>query len=169
MTASGRAVRPLDPDPETIIIEDIAHHLSQICRFAGATCSFYSVAQHSVLVSREVPVLAALLHDAAEYILGDIPRPLKRLMAFAEYREVERRLQSCIFRRFNVSTMDESSAIAIADRRMLRTEQRDLMPPALPGEGRDDAEPYDFHIALWGPDRARYEFLLRFAELQIGL
>lgn len=82
-TASGRAFWSLDPRPEDVRIEDIAAQLSRICRFGGALkpgVSFYSVAQHSVLVSYNVPeeyALEGLLHDAAEAYVGDVIKPIK--------------------------------------------------------------------------------------------
>ncbi len=68
-TYSGIAYWPLDPRPEEVTIEDIAHHLSLICRFGGAVRRFYSVVEYSVLVSRVGPpvyALQCLLHDATE-------------------------------------------------------------------------------------------------------
>ena len=83
-TMSGVIFYPLDPRPEEIRIEDIAHALSHQCRFAGHCREFYSVAEHSVRVSRELPqefMLWGLLHDASEAYLVDLPRPIKRWSA----------------------------------------------------------------------------------------
>ena len=168
MTASGRAVYPCAPRAEDIDINDIAHALSHLCRFGGHSAEFYSVAQHSVLVSRECPgyELEALLHDAAEAFLGDVPRPLKRSNAFGGYVAAEAHLQAVILRRFGIIPEPESVAtIALADRRMLRTEQRDLMPPPAEGEDRQDVEPYSYHIRPWSVRRSRQRFLRRFMEL----
>ena len=79
-TYTGRYINPLDPNKNDICIRDIAHHLSYSCRFNGACSKFYSIAQHSILVSILVPneyALEALLHDAAEAYTSDIVRPLK--------------------------------------------------------------------------------------------
>ena len=84
-TVSGRFVNPFDPDPEQIDIDDIARALANVCRFGGHTRHFYSVAQHSVIVSRLVEerggdiedTFAALMHDASEAYLGDMPHPIK--------------------------------------------------------------------------------------------
>lgn len=86
-TFTGRQFWPLSPHPEDFDIEDIAHALAMKCRFNGHCISFYSVAQHSVLVAMECKrkwpdrpelPLWGLLHDLAEAYLPDIPRPLKR-------------------------------------------------------------------------------------------
>jgi hypothetical protein len=100
-TFSGLFVDYDDPQPEQISIYDIAHALSQICRFGGHTRVFYSVAEHSILVSRllgkdrSLPRLAALLHDAHEAYLGDIPTPLKNALG-PEYRVMVDRLDRAI-------------------------------------------------------------------------
>lgn len=75
-TFTGRRIDTLAPDPCEIEIDDIAHSLAQQCRFLGHTDGFYSVAQHSVLVSGFVPdrdALWGLLHDAAEAYVCDLP------------------------------------------------------------------------------------------------
>lgn len=177
MTASGRPFWPLEPRVEDVAIEDIAHHLSNLCRFIGGVRIFYSVAQHSVEVSREMApaiitargrsaALYGLLHDASEAYLMDIPRPLKHDEQFAAYRAAEARLQRVIYHAFDLDQDDEPAHLKAVDRRMLRTEQRDLMPPAALAERRDDVEPFTFHVTNpWAPSRARWEFLQRFAEL----
>ena len=90
-TASGLRVSLLDPDPQTIVIEDIAHALAMLCRFNGHCLQFYSVAEHSVHVSKEIAhrlALLGLMHDAAEAYLGDVPSPLKkRLRSFERYEK----------------------------------------------------------------------------------
>ena len=102
-TFSGLRFWPLNPNPEKILIEDVAHSLAHQCRFGGHVWRFYSVAEHSVHVSNLYPsedVLWGLLHDASEAYLVDLPRPLKLLPEFALYREAERRLQRAVAVRF---------------------------------------------------------------------
>jgi hypothetical protein len=79
-TQFGNQFWPLDPRPEDFDIKEIASALGKACRYAGHCFGFYSVAEHSVLVSQIVPpefALTALMHDATEAYLVDIPRPLK--------------------------------------------------------------------------------------------
>jgi len=83
VTYSGNVIDLFKPDPTLILLEDIAHGLSNICRWNGATKSFYSVAEHSVAVARHVSLgeqLAALFHDAEEAYWGDITRPVKAML-----------------------------------------------------------------------------------------
>lgn len=96
-TFGGYRVDVLLPDPKQIMIEDIAHALAHVPRFAGHTSRFYSVGAHSINVARVVPKahkLQALLHDATEAYLGDMPTPFKRV--FGEYRAAEERLWKAI-------------------------------------------------------------------------
>ena len=105
---SGQYIDLLAPEVEAIYLEDIAHALSQICRFGGHTATFYSVAEHSLLVASLLwrqfgdPELAAvgLLHDATEAYLGDMVRPLKHSPAGEGFRSVEANLEAVIARRF---------------------------------------------------------------------
>lgn len=108
-TFSGVAFYPFDPHPEDINIQDIAHQLSMICRYGGAVSSFYSVAEHSLILARYVrkvrpnnPRLAlqALLHDAAEAYICDIPRPLKLMPQMDGYRAMEDRIEAAIAEKF---------------------------------------------------------------------
>lgn len=98
---TGKYFNPLEPDPDMIDIEDIAHSLSMQCRFGGHTKIFYSVAEHCMNVSLNAPVrheLAGLLHDASEAYLYDIPRPIKRNLI--GYKEMEDRLMVVIAQKF---------------------------------------------------------------------
>src|SRR3954471_2936273 len=97
LTNSGKLAWPMDPRPEDIDILDIAQGLSNQCRFNGQIKTFYSVAQHSVLVTRMVSSenqLAALLHDASEAYLPDLTSPVKRQIP--EFVEAENRLMEVI-------------------------------------------------------------------------
>jgi len=172
---SGVTFWPLDPRADEVHISDIAHHLSNLCRFTGGTASFYSVAQHSVhvhdmLLDEYGPAIAAwgLLHDASEAYLGDVARPTKyALEGFGDaYRVVEARLMRVIAERFNLVPATEPSVVKVADDRMLATELRDLMPRT--SDPRFDASefvgPYEWGVETWSPEVARTEFLTRFYQ-----
>lgn len=123
-TYTGRKFYPLDPDPDQIDIRDIAHALAAVPRYAGMTASPLSVAQHSVILSHLVSpenALWALLHDASEAYLGDVPRPLKRLPAMAAYRDAEMRLMAAVASHFGLP-LPEPAEVKKLDGRMIPTE-----------------------------------------------
>lgn len=118
-TLSGKHFNYLDIQQDDIVIEDIATALSHICRFAGHLPEFYSVGQHSVLTSHLVPqefALEALLHDAAEAYLQDIPSPLKRLLP--DYQVIEARVDAAIRQKFGLPT-EQHPTVKYADLVML--------------------------------------------------
>ncbi len=101
-TVSGMYVNVFNPDPETLCIEDIAHALSHQCRFGGHLPEFYSVAQHCIYCCEEAPPhlkVEALLHDASEAYLVDIPRPIKKKLP--DYKKLEENLMRVISRKYN--------------------------------------------------------------------
>jgi 5'-deoxynucleotidase YfbR-like HD superfamily hydrolase len=110
---SGRRLDLLDPSPLDIEIGDIAHGLARVSRWNGQTFGdhAFSVAQHSLLVeeifaailAKASPAdrLAALLHDAAEYVIGDMISPFKAVVG-GGYKDVERRLQHAVHLRFGL-------------------------------------------------------------------
>jgi len=118
----------LDPQPTMIHIQDIAHGLAKTCRFGGQSRAFYSVAQHSVLVSEIVPDglhFPALMHDMAEAYVGDVVGPLKQLLP--DYKIVEDRVERACCERFGLTLeLVKQPEVKRADLRLLRTEQRDL-------------------------------------------
>lgn len=163
-TYSGRAVRPLQAEPGPIELVDIAHSLSLQCRFNGHCRVHYSVAEHSVRVSRAVPeqdALWGLLHDATEAYLGDLPRPIKLLLP--EYERAEDTMMRLIAGRFGLPWPMPPS-VARADRLLLATEARDLMAPP-PEDWGLDAAPLPGRIEPWSAVEAERAFLRRFDEL----
>src|ERR1017187_3227299 len=132
-TFTGRTFPILEPSAEDIDIKDIAHALSNLCRFAGHTSIFYSVAQHSVMVSQNVQPqfsLAGLLHDAPEAYCVDVPRPLKHSGFLDGYAVIEDRIWEAISKKYGLPLMLDPD-VKRADNVLLFTEQRDLMsrPP----------------------------------------
>lgn len=166
-TVTGTAFYPLDPRPEEVETEHIAHGLSMLCRYSGQVDHFYSVGQHSVLVSLSVPpqhALAGLLHDASEAYLGDVISPLKRHLP--DYRLVEERVCAAIGERFGVDLVDLPGSVKDADRRILLDERAALMKtPPLPWPGAEGMEPLGIHVQPWLPATAKARFLDRLAEL----
>lgn len=104
-TVNGMKLDLLAPRESSIISGDIAHALNMIPRFNGHTEQRYSVLKHSLVVAHFAPhhlKLHALLHDASEAYICDIPSPLKALMK--DYKRIERRIQNCIYSAYNVET-----------------------------------------------------------------
>lgn len=120
-TYSGVSFSPLSASEENIRAEDIAHALSYICRANGHFSGFYSVAQHCLSCVEEARArgysrsvqLACLLHDASEAFISDITRPVK--LELPEYREIERRLQAVIYRRFGLDPEDAALLSAVRE------------------------------------------------------
>ena len=169
-TFTGRQFWPLEPRTEDVAIVDIAHALSNICRYTGHVREFYSVADHSIRVSEIVPpedALWALLHDAAEAYICDVARPVKRYPGFGElYRQIESRLMLCICDTFGLPA-EEPASVKRADNILLHTERRDLMARA-PQPWRDAHEPLPDVIVPRSPKLAETDFLQRFALLYYG-
>lgn len=176
-TFSGRVINPLNLRPSDLCIQDIAHHLSLINRFNGASKEPISVAQHSVHVAdlcRGKPCeLQALLHDGSETYLGDVTRWLKKDPAMSLYREAEKRAQTTIYAHFGCDT-EEAPEVEDADRFMVRFEMHHGFGGRLTVGGlRPDAQ-HDFPRITaeelvrfpdwepWGWKEARRRFLERF-------
>jgi 5'-deoxynucleotidase YfbR-like HD superfamily hydrolase len=171
-TVSGRWVNPLDPDPEQFDIEDIARALGNLCRFGGHCRDFYSVAQHSVIVSELVEqrggdaedVFAALMHDASEAYLGDMPHPLKhRSPLGAAFKEAEDRLEAALREHFAIKP--DVPEIKRADRALLATERRAFSAERWKWPELDGVDPLDLELVALPPQAAAKAFLRRFAEL----
>lgn len=164
-TYSNIHVYPLDARPDEIVIEDIAHALSLICRFTGHCREFYSVAQHCCLAASYAPEgyrLWALLHDASEAYLTDISRPVKRYMA--DYKAYEAALEKVIADKFGLCWPMPSVVKAI-DNQLLLTEARDLMPPGSVSSWNLGGEPFANTVQPWTPAVAEERFLTLFYNL----
>lgn len=165
LTASGHYFDFRAPEASRFGILDIAHALSNLCRFTGHTARFYSVAEHCVHASRIVPpadAFAALMHDAAEAFLGDVSRPLKSLLP--DYMALERHVEAVVLARFGLPpTLPHS--VKLADRAMLLAEQRQALRNADRWPDFDGTAPANVTLHFWQPDDARHHFLARFVEL----
>lgn len=137
-TASGRSWRLLDPSPADVDFRDIAAHLARLCRFVGAGHTFYSVAQHSVLVASQLPPnmrLYGLLHDAHEAYLADISSPFKTALRALGGGEALAALVSRADAAIHEAAglqwpppADVAEAVHQADLRAFATEWRDVGP-----------------------------------------
>ena len=183
---SGRRLDLLDPSPLDIEIEDIAHGLARVARWNGQTRGphAFSVAQHSVLVAYFVAehwpqatpadLLGALLHDAPEYVIGDMISPFKTALG-VDYRQFEDRLATAIRLRFGlppglsseasawVKRADQASAFFEATRLAGFDVDEALRFFGAPPPG---AEPDMMPLS---PTQAQALFLTRFASLMAEL
>lgn len=126
-TISGLYVNVFDPDPDTIRIEDIAHALSNQCRFGGHLPKFYSVAQHSHLcweVANEKDKYDALMHDASEAYLLDMPKPIK--VELSDYNRIEDNLMNVIAEKFKFN-YPKTNAVEKVDHYLLEWEWNVIM------------------------------------------
>lgn len=173
-TFSGVDFWFLDPTEDMVKIEDIAHSLSMQCRYNGHIKHFYSVAEHcvncSLLVDPEF-ALQALLHDASEAYLSDLPSPVK--LNLPEYYKLESVVTAAIARKFGLPPEKEwSKQVKEADKRMLIAEALKLMPN--PGEWvtHDEFKSIydDIQIPVFGlmPHEAEQFYLTRFNQLTVS-
>jgi hypothetical protein len=182
---SGRRLDLLDPSPLDIEIEDIAHGLARVARWNGQTSGahIFSVAQHSLLaesLARRRLVLdrssrlALLLHDAPEYVIGDMISPFKAVIGDA-YKAVEARLQAAVRLRFDlpaalpddlvalIKTCDRAAAYLEATRLagFSAGEARRFFGPAPKFSAAIERE----YLAPWPAEVAEQRYLARFAKL----
>lgn len=134
-TYSGKKFEYLNPKPKMIDLGDIAHSLSQICRFTGHTSKFWSVAQHSLLVYDLAPkeyAIHALLHDAPEAYVGDVNTVLKHMIdekSAMFFNVIENDVKSCIYKHLGVPYPDAhiQSAIKYYDLMALYIEAKSFL------------------------------------------
>lgn len=160
-TFTGKRFYPLDPNPDDISIVDIAAALSKTCRFGGHTLEWYSVAEHCVHVANyALPEhkLAALLHDASEAYLVDVPRPIKPLIA--DYYSIEGKIERAIAERFKIEYPFPHS-IKLIDNRILSDERAQVMRHTdfTRGDWGNTLEPLGVTLNLWSPRAAMKAYL----------
>lgn len=165
-TWTGRRYYPEDPKPEDISILDIAFALGNLARYSGH-CRFYSVAEHSVLLSYIVSpehALTALLHDATEAYLSDITRPVKRALGKGNvYFDIERRAWCAIADKFGVpremptEVLAQDVAICLIEKRALHPRSGAWDIPFI--------EPVGIRVQRLVPEEAQDSFIYRFCEL----
>lgn len=162
-TYSGLSFWPLDPDPQNIVIEDIAHALSMMCRYSGHCINFYSVAEHCVLIHDWLNEEKkwGLLHDASEAYLVDIPRPIKP--SLNNYYTIEEGLMGVIAKRFGL-VGSIPSIVKFADNSILADERvQNMKPTEIPDEVWGALEkPLGIKLQYWSPREAEQQFLDRF-------
>lgn len=145
-------------------INTIAHSLSNICRYGGHSKKFYSVAEHSIIMADHVydttgdKVLAyeALMHDAAEAYMGDIPRPLKYRLP--DYLDTLAKVEKSIAEKFNFP-YPTSKSIKELDARMIKTERKQVMRPSGNKWFHDSLEPLNIRVHFQTPVEAKECFL----------
>ena len=171
---SGRRFWPQDPRPQDFNIDDIAYGLSRLNRFNGKTKQTYSVAQHSVYVSRVLEghgrgiMLFGLLHDAAEAYLGDVITPVKNLFR-EQYDAIEDKVMSAIAKQFHFYPeyvhQGCKAAVKKADVILLATEARDVATVGFVSQRLTEL-PLDTRIdECWSPEVAKEAFLAEFEHL----
>jgi hypothetical protein len=167
-TFSGKVFYPMCPDPSLIDLHDVAHSLSMQCRFAGHVRWHFSVAQHSVLVSKHVPPEMArwgLLHDVTEAYLVDLPQPVKGCLP--EYAAAEARLERAVAERFGLE-LPMPERVKRADLEALATEYRDLTGPGKrEWESLRGVTPWPERTGRWTIAHAKATFLAVAKDLKI--
>ncbi len=158
LTYTGKELDLQNPVENQICIEDISHALSNICRFSGNCEKFYSVAQHSCYVAELVPneyKLSALLHDATETYISDIPTPVKKL--FPSISKLENNISDIIALKFRAPFM-LSDRVKLADKSILAYEFRDLMGV------KCELESKSVRIIPWHTDFIEKKFMVAFEK-----
>jgi uncharacterized protein len=169
-TYTGRPFWPLDPERsrEELSVIDIAHALSNQCRYSGHVRWFYSVAQHCCLLATwaadqgadALTCLQILLHDAPEAYLVDVPRPVKQYMP--EYRVWDHAINKVIREWMGWGDIEIPAIIDDLDSRIIVDERAQLMDPARRNDWGHKLEPVGVEIMPWTPAEAEKQFLMQY-------
>jgi hypothetical protein len=181
LTVSGVEFYPLDPRAADVNIQDIAHALAYSTRFNGHASDYYSIAEHCVHASYECDLddaLEGLMHDAAEYVVGDLVSPVRRMiyrgsrtLEGCSFDDVERAVERVVADKFRLRYDDAKAwpwpeSVRRADLAVLAAEKRDLFPEASrPWKSLVGVEPMRRRVECWSPAKSRMKFLARFYEL----
>ena len=171
-TYTGKKFPVKQPRPFDINGTDIAHGLSLTCRFGGQIREFYSVAQHSMLVTSLLPEKIAaygFLHDASEAYLCDIPGPIKGLPEMEGYKELEKRYMKTIYTAFSMREPSEAilRLVKKADALVLRNEAKYF--GILNSEWNVyDMEDVDLLSRCWSPKEAEIRFMTAYDDVFTG-
>ncbi len=163
-TYTGRRFILFAPTPDMVDIHDIAHALSQLCRFTGHCQRFYSVAEHCWHTSHQVPApfaLEGLLHDATEAYINDLSRPLKHHPQMQGYVDAEHTIDAVVRAKFGLPATP-SPEVKVVDNTMVCTEAVQLMTESTWAHGHPK---YGFRLVGWPPAEAKARFLARFHQL----
>lgn len=171
-TYEGNIIDIFNPDPKTITIKDIARGLAFTCRYGGHTPEYYSVAEHSIIVSKNVPAELAgwgLLHDAAEAYMGDIPRPIKKLVPI--FMECEDKFLSIVSERFGLDGNKIPLPVKEADNKIIVTEAIKMGMSQKNPKFWDEVlknKPYEYiKFEYYDPYTAEKMFIKRAKELKL--
>ena len=150
-------------DTQSINIEDIAHALANTCRFSGHSLDFYSVAEHSVWVSKlcDDPI-EGLLHEGEEAYLCDLPSPLKRILP--DYRAMQDRVRKRVCEAFQL-TYPFSEDLKDCDWAQLKTEAKSLLVAHFPFEDFPTKKVSPYVPLCLDPEEAEVQFLRRYHEI----
>jgi hypothetical protein len=155
----------LNPSNSEYDIDVIATALSNLCRYTGHVTRFYSVAEHSVLVSKIVPskyALEGLLHDASEAFVGDVSSPLKKLLD--RYQEIEYNVQEDIAKRFGL-VFPFPEEIHKADKQLYWAERKAIAPAVDSLWHKEFRASRKVEPQGWTPPVAKKKFIARFNEI----
>lgn len=162
---SGKLIDIMNPTADMIELEDIASALSHVCRFGGQINQFYSVAQHSVLVSHLCDpkyAMYGLLHDASEAYIGDVIKPLKNLLGDV-YEDIETKFTYAIFDKFDLDPHAIKN-VELADKEALQLEHdylRGIDETALDSVLKS----HGLMTGAWSSFTSRSDFVSRYAHI----
>jgi hypothetical protein len=170
ITVSGRRFYPLDPHPEDVDFDDMAHHLARICRYGGAVSGWYSVAEHSCLMADHFMALGDLeaaryahVHDGPEYVINDMIRPLKPELP--DFQRIEAPIERAILVRLGLAPslparVKEADSLIIGDERIQL-----FSAEALARSQWLEKPCLGVTCRQWERDQAKAEWLSRFRAL----